>query len=151
VELLVVVAAAKGKKEMKGSQNAAVVGHVTDMWIKDFFRLFCVAMGDKYYILLVLNVSLLVGRARWCICIYSCDFFVGQDGVGLEQADAGPPVVLSRLGVDDNLVRKGVGIGGGNRRNVVLVSVYDGDDFVRRFFERFGHGAADFEHVCSLD
>ena len=69
----------------------------------------------------------------------------------LEQADARPPVVFSRLGVHDNLIRKGVGIGGGNGRNVVLVSVDDGNDLVRRFFERFGHGAANFERVYRLD
>ena len=133
-----------GGKEMNGSQNAAVVD-------RRLFRLFCVAVGDKYYILLVLNFSLLVGLAKWCICIYSCDFLGGQDNAGLEQSDARPPVVFSRLGVDDNLIRKGVGVGGGDGRNVVLVSVDNGDDLVRRFFEGFGHGAADFEHVYRRD
>lgn len=137
---------------MKGSQKRRR-GRTRD-WKGDeglFPSLFTSQEGDKYYMLLVLNVSLVVGRARWCVCIYSWDPGFGKTMVGLEQANARPPVVFGRLGVDDNLIRKGVGVGGGNGRNVVLVSVDDGDDLVRRFFEGFGHGAADLECVYSLD
>lgn len=66
----------------------------------------------------------------------------------LEEADAGPPVVFSRLWVDDNLVGEGVGIGSGDGRNVVFVAVDDGDDLVRGFFQRLCHCATDLEDVC---
>lgn len=65
----------------------------------------------------------------------------------LEEADAGPPVVFSRLWVDDNLVGEGVGIGSGDGRNVVFVAVDDGDDLVRGFFQRLCHCATDLEDV----
>ena len=61
----------------------------------------------------------------------------------LKEADAWPPVIVDRLGVDDNLVGKGVGIGGSNGRDVVFLSVDDGDDLMRSLFQRLGHGAAD--------
>jgi len=68
---------------------------------------------------------------------------------GLEKADARSPVVLvDGFGVHDDLVRKGVGIGGGDGRDVVFVSVDDGDDLMRRLLQRLCHGATDFEHIC---
>jgi hypothetical protein len=34
---------------------------------------------------------------------------------------------------------------------MVLLSVYDGDDLVRRFFQGFGHGTADLQNVYDYD
>jgi hypothetical protein len=66
-----------------------------------------------------------------------------------EQADTRSPGVVLRdsFRVDDNLVGEGVGVGGGDGRNVVFVSVYDSDDLMRRFLEGLGHGTANFEHI----
>jgi hypothetical protein len=65
-----------------------------------------------------------------------------------EQADTWSPVVLvDSFRVDNDLVRKGVGVGGGDGWDVVFVSVYDSDDLMRRFLEGLGHGTADFEDV----
>lgn len=65
-----------------------------------------------------------------------------------EQADAGSPVVLGRsLGVDDDVIWEGVGVGGRNGRDVILVAVYDGDDLVCRLLERLSHGTADFDDI----
>ena len=66
-----------------------------------------------------------------------------------EKTDAWPPVVLGDgFRVDDDLVREGVGIGSGDGWDVVFVSVHDGDNLMRRLFERLGHGPANFEDVC---
>lgn len=66
----------------------------------------------------------------------------------LEQADAWPPIVLIWcLGIDNDLVREGVRISGGDGRDMVLVTVYDGDDLVCRLFKRFSHGPAYFQDI----
>jgi hypothetical protein len=68
-----------------------------------------------------------------------------------EKADAWPPVVLGDgFRIDDDLVREGVGIGGGDGWDVVFVSVYDGDDLMRRLLEGLGHGPANFEDIYDI-
>jgi hypothetical protein len=49
------------------------------------------------------------------------------------------------------MVREGVGIGCGDWRDVVFVPVYYGDDFVRSFLERLGHGATYFQDICTTE
>jgi hypothetical protein len=69
----------------------------------------------------------------------------------LEESDTRPPIIFrNRFRVHDDLVGERIGIGGGNGRYVVFVSIDNGDDLMRGFFERLGHGTADFQHVCSL-
>lgn len=67
-----------------------------------------------------------------------------------EDAHPGAPCILvgNRFGVDDDLVGKGVRVGGGDGGNVVFVAVDYGNDLVGGFLERLGHGAADLEHIC---
>lgn len=67
----------------------------------------------------------------------------------LEEPYARPPVVLGgRFGVDDDLVREGVGVGGGDGWNVVFVAVDDGDDLVGGLFHGLAHSATDLENIC---
>ena len=47
------------------------------------------------------------------------------------------------------MVWKRVGVGGGNGRDVVFVAVHDADDLMCGFLERLGHGAANFDDICS--
>ena len=76
---------------------------------------------------------------------------VRESSVTSKEADARPPVILCHgFGVDDDLVGKRVGVGGGNGWNVVLVTVHNGDDLVRGFLERFGHGASNLENIFDL-
>ena len=76
----------------------------------------------------------------------SVDVYTGR--ALLEEADAGPPVVFGGgLWVHDDLVGEGIGVGGGDGGNVVLVAVHNGDDLVGGLFDRLGHGAADLENI----
>lgn len=67
-----------------------------------------------------------------------------------ENAHARAPHVLigGDFWVDEDLVGEGVGVGGGDGRDMVFVAVDYGDDFVRGFLEGFGHGAANLEYIC---
>lgn len=69
-----------------------------------------------------------------------------------EKTHPRPPyiVVASDLWVDDDPVRKGVRVGGGNGGDVVFLAVNNGDDLVGGLFERFCHGTADFGDVWWL-
>ena len=143
------VAAAKGGKGDAGLAKRRSWSNMELIcgWGK-FFRLFLRRTGRQTLHPTRVERGLSRGVVQDVVYVYTGAItLVAKMTSGLEQADARPPVVFSRLGVDDNLIRKGVGVGGGDGRNVVLVSVDNGDDLVRRFFEGFGHGAADFEHV----
>jgi len=70
---------------------------------------------------------------------------VGRRGRGLEYPHALAPALCLR--VHDDLVGEGVRVGGGNGRDVIFVSVDDGDDFERCFLEGLFHGTADLDNI----
>jgi hypothetical protein len=72
---------------------------------------------------------------------------VGRRGRGLEYPHALTPALCLR--VHDDLVGEGVRVGGGNGRDVIFVSVDDGDDFERCFLEGLFHGTADLDNICA--
>lgn len=58
------------------------------------------------------------------------------------ETDPIAPAISS--GIDDDAIGKGVGITGCDRRDVVFVSVDDGEDLQRGFLEHVAHRLADF-------
>lgn len=83
-------------------------------------------------------------------CRHISIYRVATSGIS-KQANAGSPVVFGGgLGVDDDVVREGVCVGGGDGGDVVFVAVHDADDLMRGLLQRLGHGAADLDDVWVL-
>jgi hypothetical protein len=74
-------------------------------------------------------------------------FQLGWGGISEKTNTRSPVVLVDSFRVDDDLVRKGIGVGGGDGWDVVFVSIYDSDDLMRRLLERLGHGTTDFQDV----
>ena len=69
-------------------------------------------------------------------------------GVCSKEADTRSPIILcSSFWVHYNVVWEGICIRCCDRRNVVLVAVYNCDDFMCSFFKWFAHGATNFDNI----
>jgi len=68
-----------------------------------------------------------------------------------EDAHARAPRILlgRRFWVDDDVIGEGIRVRRGDRRDMIFIAVDNVYDFMRGFFEGFGHGSSNFDDVCT--